>query len=138
MGLNRRKMLGVAVGGGIAGPGIVKDAMAQSGNLLQGLHPPSTPAPYYGDASTKQAAGLDLDALARMKRQAAGVFYDGDRDYPQMGPAEPYDALKSVSSAARRFMLNEYYDRKWRERTMKRALDVLNEYDKTGILRAFF
>ena len=53
-------------------------------------------------------------------------------------PNTPYMPIKSVSESARQFMRNRRYDRQWQERTIKQALDALDHYDKTGILRTFF
>lgn len=138
MHLNRRKMFGVAAGGAIAGPSLARAAVQQ----VQ-IAPPSYPAPDYGyGAEAKTSLSQDpnwrLDTLTKLKRLASGDIRDEDRKYPTEGGPQPFHTLKSVSDDARHFMRGRLYERQWQERTIKHALDCLNEYDKTGILRTFF
>lgn len=134
MALNRRKMLGTALGAGIAGPSMTKDAIAGGMNLLQTVAPPLGGS--YGEA--KQATPHSLDMIARAKRLAAGDIRDEDRNYPTEGNPCPFAPLKSVSDHARQFMRANRYERQWRERVIASARDALDNFDKTGVLRHFF
>jgi hypothetical protein len=79
------------------------------------------------------------DHLARIKRLAAGDIRPEDRNYPTCCmPPSRYTELRSVSNAARYFMQSRYEEQEWRARTIAQAIAVLNEYDKTGILRHLF
>lgn len=136
--LSRRGMLGTVVGGALAGPSLVRDAASNTGQGWIG--PPSTPAPYYGESLAKQAdqKAWTLEQLAKIKRIASGDIRDEDRNYPTEGNPQPFRELRSVSENAKQFMRGMHYERQWRERAIKSALDALNHYDQTGILRTFF
>ena len=129
--LNRRKMMGVAVGGAFAAPQMAKAAAAQRSNWV------GTPAVGLQGGMDKSAAEFTAEQLARMKRIASGDIRDEDRNYPTEG-SPAFVSLRSVSLEAQYFMRNRRYERQWRERTIKMALDTLDHYDKTGILRSFF
>jgi hypothetical protein len=135
MKLSRRKMFGAAIGGAIAGPQAAKAAIRDWGSQTAKMLPP-------GAGCAEATLGTDqnwtMEQIAKMKRLAAGDIRDEDRNYPTAGPAPPFEELKSVSDAARRFMQDQKHEREWRERTIKSALDALDHYDKTGILRTFF
>jgi hypothetical protein len=133
MGLSRRKMLGVAAGGAVAGPRIMQQAMSDVG--ASNLGPPTTPYPC-AQVQAKQSETLEY--LAKLKRVAAGDIRDEDRDYPTEGGGCPFEPLLSASNSAKRFMRTRRDERRRRERVIKSALDALDHYDKTGILRTFF
>jgi len=131
MKLSRRGVFGAAAGAVVAGPGVTKSALNQ------------WPTPPY--ASTGDAANCKLsdprweaEQIAKARRLAAGDFRDEDRNYPVAGPICPYAPLKSASEAAKHFLRDRNYQRQWEQRTIKAALDALDHYDKTGILRHFF
>ncbi len=134
MNLNRRKMLGVAAGGAIAGPSLVRAAQ------MPAPMPPSDPYPSSGLSYGAKEADPDwtINRLAELKRKASGDLRDEERDYPTQSPLCPYVPLRSTSESARRFMRDRREEKKWRERTIKAALGALDHYDKTGILRTFF
>lgn len=139
--LSRRAMLGTAVGGALAAPDVARTAMNEGAKMLGGLQAAVRVAPgYYGGETAKSVAEQNwtLQMLAQAKRIASGDIRDEDRNYPTEGNPAPYRALKSVSEDARQFMRTSYYERQWRERSIKAALDALDHYDKTGILRNFF
>lgn len=132
MKLSRRGMFGVAAGGAAAA------ASGQLGGLPS--MPPANPAPYYGDVGAKQAISREwtLERLAEIKRIASGDIRDGDRNYPTMGAVDPYAPLKSISEHARHYLRDRRQEIQWRERFIRQALETLDQYDKTGILRTLF
>jgi len=139
MKLSRRGMMGAAVGAVVAGPKGIQAAMNQARTM------PFPPVPgasrYIGDemlAKEAHSKQWTMESLAKLKRLAAGDIRDEDKNYPTEGPPQPYRALQSVSEDAKSFMRNRLYENQWRERTIKAALDALDNYDKTGILRTFF
>jgi hypothetical protein len=130
MRLTRREAIGTAIGGAaaVAMPDVAGSA----------LPPPTAPPPYWGEnAAAKEVSQRQYEAeqLAKLRRIAAGDIYEHEKNYPEYGPVEPYDALRSVSPAAKRLMLKDFHARQWRERTIERAKQALAEYDKTGLLK---
>ena len=136
--MNRRKAMAAVAGGIVAGPKVARAALDQTLPVV-GM-PPS--AFYAGDAGVeaKSIASKEytLQSLAKLKRIATGDIRDEDRNYPTEGNPDPFRVLRSISDNARQFMRNAHYERQWKERTIKQALDALDHYDKTGILRTFF
>ena len=130
--LSRRDAFAAAAGGAVAAASAKRAAMPD--------YPPATQ--YYGGTEAsgmpKEDPFWKADQLAKLKRLAAGDIRDEDRSYPTAGPPPRFESLKSVSEEARRYMVNNRIEREWRERTIKAALDALDNYDKTGILRTFF
>lgn len=134
MKMSRRKLFGVSLGGAIAGPSLAREAMNAANSLPSSM---PTSVPYWGgkDVADKQ---YTYDMLAKLKRLARGDIRDEDRNYPTEGPPSPFGALRSISDEARSFLRTRRYEQQWRERTIKSALDALDHYDKTGILRTLF
>ena len=122
MKLNRRKMFGVAAGGAIAAPSLVRSAGHTVGPAAAGLW----------DGARKDGIPVEdpnwtRNNLAKLKRLASGDIRDEDRTYPIEGPPEPFRALRSVSDEAKNFLRNRRCERQWQERTIKAALDALDE-----------
>lgn len=136
MNLSRRKMLGTSIGGLVAGPDIARGAM----QTVKSYPPALPPAVGYNSTGAKAALSNEytLEQIAKMKRLASGDIRDEDRNYPTEGNPCPFRALRSVSDNAQHFMRATRWEKQWRERTIKTALDALDHYDKTGILRSFF
>lgn len=136
MKLSRRQTFGAAIGGAFAAPNIVKAMQAEAKTFAP------TPSGYYAGVDKVATEGCDanwtMQQIAKMKRIASGDIRDEDRNYPTEGNPQPFRSLRSVSEDARHYMRNSYYERQWRERTVKAALDALDHYDKTGILRMLF
>ena len=135
---SRRKAMGIAAAGMLAGPKMLDAAMESDGPRYHPA-PPSTGF-YGGGSEIKQVADekWTLENLAKMKRLASGDIRDEDRNYPTEGSPSPFRALRSVSEDARHFMRGRRYEEQWRERMIKTARDALDHWDKTGILRTFF
>lgn len=135
MKLSRRGVFGAAAGALAAGPSVAR-------NAFDGLQTVGGGTPYNlagQDANCKLSdPKWEVEQIAKARRLAAGDIRDEDRNYPTEGPQCPYVALRSVSDAAKWTMRNARNERQWRERTIKSALDALDHYDKTGILRHFF
>ena len=130
-----------AVAGGIvAGPKVARTAIDESVKQAEPYYG-RPPAFGYGGAEAtlaQDSKAYTMESLAKLKRLASGDIRDEDRNYPTEGNPEPFRALRSISENARQFMRNARYERQWKERTIKAALDALDHYDKTGILRTFF
>jgi hypothetical protein len=131
--LSRRDAFAAAAGGAVAAATAKRDVNAK---------PLGAPPAYYG-GEAKQTVDISerewrLTQIARAKRLAAGDFQDEDRNYPTDGQQCPYQPLRSVSDAARWYMRDRRYARQWEQRTIKAALDALEHYDNTGILRTIF
>ena len=135
--MNRRKAMAAVAGGLVAGPKVARAALNPS-NMPPAY--PSVPAYGYGGAEGKLASdqAYTMESLAKLRRMAAGDFRDEDMGHATSGPPDTYAPMRSVSDSARQFLRNRYYERQWKERTIKAALDALDDYDKTGILRTFF
>ena len=134
--MNRRKALAAVAGGIIAGPKVARAALDNVKMQDHSYHG-------YGSAGVSASLAQDsreytLQSLAKLKRMAGGDIRDEDKNYPTEGAQDPYVPLKSTSDAARWFMRERRREREWKERTIKSALDALDHYDKTGILRTFF
>lgn len=139
MKMSRRGMFGAAAGAVAAGPSAMRDAFEGLQTVAK-----SSPEPYYGAADSATNCKLardpnwERDNLAKLKRIAAGDISAADKNYPCEGPQCPFVPLKSTSDAARWFLRARREEQRWEERTIKSALDALDQYDKTGILRTFF
>ena len=133
--ITRRGAFAAAAGGAVAA--------ASAKSRVNTGYAEKAPSPYYGVTEAdvnmpKVDAAWRADQLAKLKRLASGDIRDEDRNYPTDGPQCPYIPLRSVSDAARLYLRDRRYARQWEQRTIKAALDALDNYDKTGILRTLF
>lgn len=134
MKVNRRGLFGVAAGASLAAPEATRQVM----QMVDQTAPSILPGYYDTPAKLSSDPYESARTLSRLKRIAAGDIQDEDRNYPTCGNHDATFALKSVSDAGRHWMRSAKHEREWRERFIKNAIDSLNEYDKTGILRNLF
>ena len=130
--MDRRKMLGATLGGVAAAPDMAKAALAQEGITAE-------TAIGYGSAQAAKPAMHQqyiLEDLAKLKRIAAGdIRKEDENNHLRQGPPPSFASLRSVSDEARHFMCRRQEERKWRERMIESAIQRLEEYEKTGLLR---
>lgn len=131
MKLNRRKLFAAGAGAAVAAK-----QMGGAAFDSHGLQTAAGPSPYYG-SGIKDTPQADHEwtarQVARAKKLAAGDFSDLDRKETAAPPC-PYQALRSVSDAARWWMRVELEQRRWRENMIQRGREALAHYDKFGVI----
>lgn len=121
MGLARRSFFGVAAGGAVAGPSVVKQAAAQQFNDPHWIGYDKF------DCVPADNPGWMRDHITQLRKDAAGDFPD-----PECLPLDSMygniDALRSVSPTAKVGMRAKQYARHEREQRMKRAAEELAQF----------
>lgn len=126
--------MGVALGGAVAGPSVIRDAV-NIPKAFPPVHPyPSSEIGYStADASP---AGPPQSLIDEARRLARGDVSDEMLDARCGIPiSDDVSELRSLSPAGRRFIAARHYREREKQKIIKRAKAAMEDYDKTGWLK---